>query len=143
MQVRTLLASKGTHVTTIGPDQTLKQATQVLREHNLGALVVVNESGAALGILSERDIVRAAALRDDVLAQTVRTAMTRELVAGSPDDDLHSVMQTMTDRHFRHLPILDEGRLVGVISIRDVVEALLRQYQGTIDTLQVQITGEG
>ncbi len=142
MQVRMLLATKGGHVVTIRPDQSLKQAGQVLCERNVGALVVVNDSGAPLGILSERDVVRAVVEGDDALSQPVRSAMTRELVAGAPDDDLLSVMQTMTDRHFRHLPILDAGNLVGMISIRDVVEALLRQYQGTVDTLQVQITGE-
>ncbi len=142
MQVRMLLATKGGHVVTIRPDQPLKQAGQVLCERNVGALVVVNDSGAPLGILSERDVVRAVVEGDDALSQPVRSAMTRELVAGAPDDDLLSVMQTMTDRHFRHLPILDAGNLVGMISIRDVVEALLRQYQGTVDTLQVQITGE-
>lgn len=143
MQVHTLLATKGTRVLTIRPDQSLKQAAQMLCEYNVGALVVVNESGAPLGILSERDIVRVLTQRDDALSQTVRSAMTRELIAGSPSDDLRSVMQTMADQHFRHLPILDEGKLVGIISIRDVVEALLRQYQGTIDTLEAQITGEG
>ncbi len=143
MQVQTLLATKGARVFTVRPEESLKQAARLLREHNIGALVVVNASGAPLGILSERDIVRALSERDEALAQPVRAAMTRELIAGSPTDDVRSVMQTMIDQHFRHLPILDEGALVGIISIRDVAEALLRQYQGTIDTLEVQITGEG
>ncbi len=139
MKISNILASKGVKVFTIGPDQTLKHAVALLGEHNIGALVVVNASGAPVGILSERDVVRELARRDQVLALSVEGLMTRDVVTGSPHDDLGSVLQTMTDRHFRHLPIIDDGRLAGIVSIGDVVKAQLNEYQGEIATLETRI----
>ena len=140
MKISNILASKGVKVIMIRPDQTLRDAVALLGEHNIGALVVVNASGAPIGILSERDIVRELARRDNVLALKVDALMTRDLVTGSPHDDLGSVLRTMTDRHFRHLPVLDEGRLAGIVSIGDVVKAQISQYQGEIETLETRVT---
>ncbi len=142
MKIQTVLASKGSHVVTIHPSQSLKQAAATLTQHNIGALVVVNDSDALVGILSERDIVRAAARRDDALRLTVQDVMTREVVTGSPQDDLQAVLKSMSAGNFRHVPILDQGILVGIVSIRDLVKAETEQYQGKIDTLETQITGE-
>ncbi len=139
MKISNILASKGVKVITIHPEQTLRDAVALLGEHNIGALVVVNASGAPVGILSERDVVRELARRDQVLALSVEGLMTRDVVTGSPHDDLGSVLQTMTDRHFRHLPIIDDGRLAGIVSIGDVVKAQMSQYQGEIDTLETRI----
>ncbi len=139
MKISNILASKGVKVIMIRPDQTLRDAVALLGEHNIGALVVVNASGAPIGILSERDIVRELARRDNVLALKVDALMTRDLVTGSPHDDLGSVLRTMTDRHFRHLPIIDEGRLAGIVSIGDVVKAQISQYQGEIETLETRV----
>ncbi len=142
MKIQTVLATKGSHVITIHPNQSLKEAAALLTQHNIGALVVVNESGAPVGILSERDIVRAAARRDDALAQPVNAVMTRDVVTASPQDDLQAVMQSMTDGNFRHVPILDQGALVGIVSIRDLVKVRFEEYQGEIDTLETLVTGE-
>lgn len=142
MKIQTVLATKGSHVITIHPNQSLKEAAALLTQHNIGALVVVNESGAPVGILSERDIVRAAARRDDALAQPVEAVMTRDVVTASPQDDLQAVMQSMTDGNFRHVPILDQGALVGIVSIRDLVKVQFEEYQGEIDTLETLVTGE-
>ncbi len=140
MKISNILASKGVKVITIRPEQTLRDAVALLSQHNIGALVVVNASGAPVGILSERDIVRGLASRDNVLALSVDGFMTRDLVTGSPHDDLGSVLRTMTDRRFRHLPIIDDGRLAGIVSIGDVVKAQLNEYQGEIATLETRIT---
>ncbi len=140
MKISNILASKGVKVITIRPEQTLRDAVALLSQHNIGALVVVNASGAPVGILSERDIVRGLASRDNVLALSVDGFMTRDLVTGSPHDDLGSVLRTMTDRRFRHLPIIDDGRLAGIVSIGDVVKARLNEYQGEIATLETRIT---
>lgn len=139
MKISNILASKGVKVITVRPDEKIKGAVALLGEHNIGALVVVNASGAPIGIISERDIVREFARRDDVLALSVDAVMTRDLVTGSPHDDLSSVLRTMTDRHFRHLPIIDEGRLAGIVSIGDVVKAQINEYQGEIETLETRI----
>lgn len=142
MKIHTVLATKGSDVITINPNQTLKEAAALLSRHNIGAVVVVDASRAPVGILSERDIVRAAARRDDALTLPVQAVMTRDIVTGSPQDDLRAVMQSMTHGNFRHVPILDQGALVGIVSIRDLVKAQLEQYQGKIETLETQLIGE-
>jgi CBS domain-containing protein len=140
MKVRTILATKGTKVITIRPMQTLREAARLLAEHNIGALVVVNEEGLPVGILSERDIVRAAA--KEAFSQPVDQVMTKEVIIGLPQDDLMSVAHTMTEKRFRHLPIMDQGQLVGIVSIRDVVKCQRDLFRGEIDTLQTQIIAD-
>lgn len=142
MKISSILATKGMNVVTIRPDQSVREAVAVLTQHNIGALVVVDEAGKPIGILSERDIVRALARRDDVLAQSVSQVMTAPVIAATPHDDLTAVMQTMTEKRFRHLPIVHRGKLDGIVSIGDVVKAQLDEYRGAIDTLQMQIIGE-
>ena len=139
MNIATMLASKGVKVVTIGPGHAIRHALTLLAEHNIGALVVVDGEGAPVGIVSERDIVRALARTEAILAQTVASIMTREVIIGTPQDDLVAVVYTMTERHIRHLPVVDRGRLVGIVSIGDVVKAQRDQYQGEVDTLQHQL----
>ena len=144
MKVESILATKSSNVITVGPDQSLREAVNLLAEHNIGALIVVDEPGRPIGIISERDIIREAARTEMVFAQTVSRVMTKDLITASPEDDLETVLQTMTAKRFRHLPIMDRRQLIGVISIGDVVKAQLDKYQGEVDTLQTQIIeGEG
>lgn len=140
MKIANILATKGSRVVTARPEQSLKDATRLLTQNRIGALVVTDESGNLVGIISERDVIRAAAAHDDVLALTIGEVMTRDVITGSPEDDLRSVMETMTNRRFRHIPVLDHGKLVGIISIGDVVKNLLESYEGEIATLQAQIS---
>jgi CBS domain-containing protein len=142
MNVATLLAKKGVKIVTIGPQDTIRQALGRLAEHNIGALVVVDGQGAIAGIVSERDIVRALARSEAILVEPIATIMTRDVVKGTPQDDLAAVGNTMTEHRFRHLPIVEGSRLVGVISLGDVVKAQRDQYQGEVDTLQFQILNE-
>jgi CBS domain-containing protein len=142
MKVRTILATKSTNVITIRPQQSLKEAARLLTEHNIGVLVVVNEAGKLVGIISERDIIRAAARLEDALSQPVKAAMTKEVIIGLPNDDLIAVAHAMTDKGFRHLPIMDQEELVGIISMKDIVKSQRDQYQGEIDTLQTQIIAD-
>lgn len=142
MNIASLLASKGTKVITIQPEQTVRQAVGLLSEHNIGALVVVDRAPHPVGILSERDIVRAAARNERVFAETVAALMTRNVVIGVPQDDLASVGHTMTERHIRHLPVVEGGKLVGIVSIGDIVKAQRDQYLGEVETLQTQILGD-
>lgn len=142
MKVQTILAKKGTHVVTIRPEQTLREAARLMAENNIGALVVVNEARQTVGIISERDIIRIASKHEDAFAQPVSQVMTRDVITGIPQDDLIAVAHAMTEKRFRHLPIVDKGELVGIISIGDVVKAQRDQYQGEIYTLQTQIIGD-
>lgn len=141
MQIKNILATKGMNVITIRPDQTLSDVVAVLTERRIGALVVVDARNKPVGIISERDIIRAASQSEKFFARTVQEVMTTNLIVGSPNDDAHSVEKTMTERHFRHLPIVEDGKLMGMISIRDIVKAMLDEYEGKIDTLQTIIKG--
>jgi CBS domain-containing protein len=139
MNIASILARKGGRVITSRPEQSIRQALSLLAEHNIGALVVVDETGAPAGILSERDIVREAARDERLFARTVGEIMTRDVIVGVPEDDLRAVRHTMTERRIRHVPVVVEGRLVGIVSIGDVVKAELDQYLGEVETLQTQI----
>ena len=142
MNVKRILATKGTYVITIRPEQRIREAIALLARHNVGALVVVDEAGHPAGIISERDIVRAAVTDEEMFVRPVGSIMTRELITGLPQDDLNSVAKTMTEKHIRHLPVMDQGKLVGIISIGDVVKVQRDEYLGEIDTLHDQILGE-
>jgi CBS domain-containing protein len=139
MNITNLLARKGPKVVTVRPDDTIRQALTLLAEHNIGALVVVGDGGRPMGILSERDIVREAARNEHLFSLTVSAIMTSNVIIGTPQDDLVSVGSTMTEKHIRHLPIVDRDRLVGIVSIGDIVKAHRRELQGEVDTLQTQL----
>lgn len=139
MNIGSLLATKGAKVVTVRPAQTIREALALLAEHNIGAVVAVNESGRPVGIVSERDIVRTLAKDERVFDWPLERIMTRDVIMGTPQDDLVAVGHTMTDKRIRHLPVLERGTLVGIISIGDVVKAQRDRYQGEVDTLQVQL----
>lgn len=140
MKVQTLLATKGAHVYSALPTQSLEQAAAVMAEHRIGALVVLDPPTKVVGILSERDLVRAMAQYGaEMFTRSVGDVMTKRVIFGSPQDDLEMVMLTMTEKRFRHLPILEDGELLGMISIGDVVKAKLDEYQGELDDLQTQL----
>lgn len=141
MRISDVLRSKGADVITTDPDRTLLEVVRTLVIHDIGATVVV-EDGRPVGIVSERDILRLTARAHDALATTrARSLMTRDLVTASPDDDLDRVMHLMTDHRVRHLPILDDGRLVGIVSIGDVVNRLRSETEETNRHLMSYIAG--
>ena len=143
MKVQDILQKKSSDVFTVRPHQTLNEASQILATHNIGSLVVVNEQQHVIGILSERDIVRQLAQKgEQVGSLTVGEVMTREVVIAVPDDDLAYLSNTMTNNRIRHLPVLNQGELVGIVSIGDVVKAQLNFYEGEAHSLQQYITGD-
>lgn len=122
MNVQSILAKKGTSVATIKPEASIKTAADWLRAKNIGVLVVIKDD-AVLGIISERDIVRALSqYGESVVSESVRTVMTPAVITAAPGDDINSVMRLMTSRRVRHLPVLRNGKLAGIISIGDVVK---------------------
>jgi CBS domain-containing protein len=128
MRVKEILSRKGSKVVTISPTETVHEAIQALVEHNIGGLVVTASNGTVVGIITERDIMRESAERSDRLkVTTVGDVMTRDLIIGVPDDDLEYVMGIMTKNRIRHLPVLDESGLVGIVSIGDVVNTHLNK----------------
>jgi len=139
MKVESVLATKGPRVVTVEAAAPIRAASELLSDENIGALVVLDGGPIPIGILSERDIVHALASGEHVLEHTVDTYMTRDVLCGSPGDDVEAVLETMTQRHFRHMPVVDDGELVGIVTIGDLVKAKLREYQGDVDTLQTQL----
>jgi CBS domain-containing protein len=142
MTIATILARKGVKVVTIRPEQTLREALALLAQHSIGAVLVTDGAGALVGILSERDIVREAVRNEQFFEQPVSTIMTKNVITGQSNDDLNAAAVTMTNKRFRHLPVLDGGKIVGVISLGDIVKAQRDEYLGEIDTLQTQLLGE-
>ena len=141
MKIQTILATTGTQVVTIRPEQTLREAVAVLAQRNIGALPVLDDTGALVGIVSERDVIHWIARDATILDAPVSAVMTRDVVVGSPQDELVAVEQTMINRRFRHLPVVDQGKLIGIVSIGDLVKAQLDQYRGQLDTLETQMLG--
>src|ERR1044071_5105738 len=131
MKVQDILQKKSSDIFTLQPHQTLQQASQMLADKNIGALVVVNEQNHLVGILSERDIVRQLSKKGkDVGKLTVGDVMTTEVLIAVPDDDVTYLTNTMTNNRIRHIPVLQDGELVGIVSIGDVVKAQLDLYEG-------------
>jgi len=139
MNISGILSTKSSEIITIGPDHSVSEAISLLSAHNIGALVVTISSAQVVGILSERDIVHIAADRTDFLDVKVRDVMTKEVIVAVPEDDVMSVAHTMTERRFRHIPVLDNERLIGIVSLGDIMKAQRDQYRGQIDTLETQI----
>jgi CBS domain-containing protein len=139
MNISSILSTKSSDVITISPDQTISEAILRLSDYNIGVLIVVGESGKVVGIISERDIVRRLVKDPDLLNRKVFEVMTSEVIVGVPQDDVMSVVHTMTEKRFRHIPVIDRGKLIGIVSIGDIVKAQRDQYQGQIDTLETQI----
>ena len=120
---------------TIGPDAGVRELIALLAEHNVGALIVSSDGESLEGIVSERDVVRHLHHDGTVVNNTVRAIMTEVVETCAPDDDLDEVMGTMTRRRFRHIPVVDDGTLVGIISIGDVVKHKIGQLEFERDQL--------
>lgn len=139
MKISTILTTKGANVITIRPEQAVREVVALFLQHNIGALVVVDTAGVVVGLISERHIVRGLLHLPDILSQPVSAVMSQDVLAVSPQDDVVSVMRTMTEKRFRHLPILDGGKLAGLISIGDIIKAQLDESRGEVETLETQI----
>lgn len=126
MTVKAILSTKGSDVTTTEPTTTLKSAIGILAERGIGALVVLGADQRVIGILSERDVIRALAERGaGALAEPLARVMTRKISTCTQSDAVNSIMEQMTADKFRHVPVVEEERLVGIVSIGDVVKHTL------------------
>jgi len=140
LSVHAILIRKGATVFTIAPTDSLADAAKSLTNHGIGALVVTDAEGHTIGIISERDIVRALGEKESAAFETpVAEIMTRKVVSCSRHDQLVDLMQRMTDGKFRHLPVIEDGRLIGIVSIGDVVESRLEELEQESDTLREYI----
>lgn len=136
MLVREVLNAKATHeVVTIGPSATVRQLLDTLAEHNVGALIVSPDGIEVDGIVSERDIVRKLN-GGAALDEPISNIMTSDVRSCTPDDELTELMQTMTEYRIRHLPVLEAGALVGIVSIGDVVKYRIVELEFERDQLE-------
>ncbi len=140
--VHHILQSKETIVWSVSPDATVFEALSIMAEKNIGALTVLD--GAALaGIFSERDYARKVILKGKSSKEMqVREIMTSPVVSVAPATSIEECMKIMTEKHFRHLPVVAEGKLAGIISIGDVVKEIIADQRSTIDHLSGYITGK-
>lgn len=137
MRIREILQAKGSDVIVIAPEATVRDLVALLKEHNLGAVIVSTDGTTMDGIVSERDVVRQLATNVDVLDAPVADVMTQVVHTCRLHDSVDSLMSTMTDHRIRHLPVVDDhGRLCGIVSIGDVVKSTITQLQFERDQLQ-------
>ncbi|MBS1104806.1 MAG: putative signal transduction protein with domain [Deltaproteobacteria bacterium] len=140
--VRQLLDRKGHIVHGVGPDATVLEALEIMARHDVGALVVLDAQGELVGLVSERDYARKVVLKGRVSKDTpVREIMATGVVCVNSSQTEHGCMALMTNHRVRHIPVIDDGRLVGIISIGDVVSAIIEDQKFTIEQLEHYISG--
>jgi CBS domain-containing protein len=142
MLVSQILRSKPAGVITIAPEATLREAAELLADRRVGALIVSADGRKVGGIISERDLVRELGKRGPgCLEDKVKSVMTRQIYGCKPDDLADQVLRTMTDRRFRHMPVMEGDEMIGLISIGDVVAARLSELEHEKDALTGMIMG--
>lgn len=141
LRVKHLLHRKGFDVWSVDVDEPVLEAIQIMADRHIGALPVLR-NGELAGMVSERDYARKVILLGRSSAETsVWEIMTSPVVTVGPGEDIHRCMELMTEQRIRHLPVIEEGRMVGVISIGDLVRAVIEEQQETITQLERFITG--
>jgi len=141
MSLKAILAAKGNEVVSISSTADLVAASKLLKKHQIGVLVVLDQGGRLVGILSERDIVHAMAEGGDTVRQLpVSQMMTAKVSTSDVNDSITSVMERMTKGKFRHMPVLDKGRLAGIVSNRDLLKWHLETVRDHIRNLEDSLT---
>jgi CBS domain-containing protein len=142
MLIAQILAGKSPDVVTTRPDATIAEVAKLLKAKRIGAVVVTDADGGLCGIISERDLARGLADHGaGMLTLRVGDLMTREVSTCSPDDGIDQLMQQMTEGRFRHLPVVADGRMIGIISIGDVVKHRLQELEQEAHMLHDYISG--
>ena len=141
MIVSQILREKGDLVFTISPDETVAQAAVLLDERNVGAMVVLDTRDRVVGIISERDVVRVIA-RDGAsgLGSPVSGCMTSQVIFAAPEETMDDLLGRMTDRRVRHLPVVKDGRLCGIVSIGDLVKRKIAETEAEAEELKAYIS---
>lgn len=140
MFVSDILKVKGNAIISIGPDEPAAAAFTLLAENRVGSVLVIDEADKIVGILSERDLVKAThTYHEAVLSKRIHELMTTQVVTCSPKDPVAAIMGMMTQQRFRHVPVIENGRLVGIISIGDVVKSRIEEAQAEVEALRQYI----
>lgn len=142
MRIHDVLSGKGFDVIHAAPDSSVGALVSLLKEHNLGAVVVSSDGRGVAGIVSERDVIRRLDSDPELLTRPVSTIMTADVHCCTGKDSVESVMGTMTERRIRHLPVLDDSNeLAGIVSIGDLVKSQMAQLQFERDQLEGYVSG--
>ena len=140
LTLKRLLERKGRNVISIGPDEPVLEAVRSMADRHVGALMVLDGGGHVVGIVSERDYARKVVLQGRSSADTpIRDIMTSSVISITLDASVHDAMRVMTERRIRHLPVMAGDRLEGIVSIGDLVKAVIEEQQAEIDSLQAYI----
>lgn len=140
MRIAQILQKKGSKVATISSTATIAELLRAMAEHNIGAMIVADERGGLLGIVSERDVVRHLDQRGaSLLTTAVSQIMTSDVITCTPEDTVEHLTEVMTHRRIRHLPVLSDGTLTGIISIGDVVKSRIDTLEHTQEQLESYI----
>ena len=141
MFVSDILKGKGTSTISVTSNQSVEEALALLAQHRIGAVLVMDAGGSIAGILSERDLVRAMSrLGKEVFDRKVGDLMTSAVVTCTSKDPVAAIEAMMTSQRFRHVPVVEEGRLIGMISIGDVVKARIEEAEAEVDALRRYIS---
>lgn len=139
--VRELLSGKGRDVWSVGPNSSVFDALRLMAEKDVGAVLVIDDRQEVVGVLSERDYARQVILKGKTSRETpVRQIMTTRVIYVRPEQSVDECMALMTDKRIRHLPVLEQGRLIGLVSIGDVVKAVISEKEFIIEQLENYIT---
>lgn len=137
MKIKDILKVKGSKVCTVRMNQTLLDAVHLLVNHKIGALLVLNGKNQVVGIISERDIMRACSTKDKELDNIpINVWMTKKVIIGSPEDEIKDIMAIMTEKRVRHIPVVVKDELQGIVSIGDIVKSLLQDSEHQIQYLK-------
>lgn len=141
MKISSILSTKGNFVATVSPDASVSELLALLAEHRIGAVVVADSEGSVAGIVSERDVARACHARGGAaLEQPVSEIMTAVVVTCAPGASTEELMGLMTEQRVRHIPVVEDDEMVGIVSIGDVVKARLAELETERDALQAYIS---
>ena len=142
MTIAAVLREKGNHVVSVTPTTKVQEIAGIIASKRIGAVLVLDTGDQVAGIVSERDVVKAVAARPDGLdALEAREIMTREVTYATPETTIEEAMEIMDQGYFRHLPVMDNSRLAGIVSIRDVVKARIKRHEHEADNLLSYIHG--
>lgn len=142
MTIAAILKHKGSEIIHVAPTATIPDVAHVLAQKRIGAVLVLDSAGQLLGILSERDIARSLATNGArTLEMTATQLMTRAVHTARPETTVGEAMEMMTEHRVRHLPVLDRGALVGIVTIGDVVKARIMQQETEVDSLKAYVAG--
>lgn len=143
MKVKDILADKGSFVVTVHENKTVFEAMETFAKHKVGSLLVVDDDNNPVGIVAARDVLmETLRVVDGIKENKVKDIMTREIIVASPDDDIEQIEKVMTKNRIRHLPIIENGKIAGIVSIGDVVKAQLKDLHVENRYLKDYVSGK-